>query len=203
MMFAAPGNEVVRPKVPDYTKGEIISQRDVARSLIGNQIKLKPPSTKIFQRSMEKAALVEDRIRLDFPPHSTERKINLRRAKLIGTNFEEMIRILPPDFDNDIIVTKNHIEKISERANSLNESSVSAVEIAESLFCVSSEDGQKMYQSIRSGLSTGKNILISFEGVVNISSAFLDEAIGNLYNGEFGEEDLKRINYRGEFRLTY
>jgi hypothetical protein len=75
---------------------------------------------------------------------------------------------------------------------------VNALEIAGSKFCVSSEDGRSLYQSIRSALLDGKNVLISFEGITNISSAFLDEAISNLYNGEFNEEELKqKINFKG------
>ena len=39
---------------------------------------------------------------------------------------------------------------------------------------------------------------VSFEGIQDISSAFLDEAISNLYNGEFDEEELKqKVNYVG------
>ena len=68
-------------------------------------------------------------------------------------------------------------------------------DIVGSEFCISSEKGERLSKVIRDALSRRKKIRLSFAGVNNISSAFLDEAIGNLYNGDFQEEDLKGINY--------
>ena len=61
--------------------------------------------------------------------------------------------------------------------------------------CISSEKGEKLKAVVKDVLSRGRKVCISFAGINNISSAFLDEAIGDLYNGDFREDDLKKICY--------
>jgi hypothetical protein len=68
---------------------------------------------------------------------------------------------------------------------------IKAIDIVGCKFCVSSDDGQKLYKTIKKALHDGKMVSISFENVADISSAFLDAAIGQLYNGEFSEEELE------------
>jgi hypothetical protein len=58
-------------------------------------------------------------------------------------------------------------------------------------FCVSSEDGQILYEKIKEALLGGRKVSVSFRNVVDISSAFLDAAIGQLYKGLFSEKELK------------
>ena len=58
-------------------------------------------------------------------------------------------------------------------------------------FCVTVEDGQRVYEAVKKALIRGSSIRLSFEGVRNISAAFLHSAIGQLYNGDFSEKDLK------------
>ncbi len=68
-------------------------------------------------------------------------------------------------------------------------------EIVGCRFCVSSEDGHKLYEAIKSAFHSDEVVYVSFKNVADISSAFLDTAIGQLYNGEFSEEELKeRLN---------
>ncbi len=57
--------------------------------------------------------------------------------------------------------------------------------------CVAPEDGEKVYQKIREALREDKNVEISFEGIEDLTSLFLNIAIGQLYN-EFEHEELKR-----------
>jgi hypothetical protein len=66
-----------------------------------------------------------------------------------------------------------------------------ASEIVGCRFCVSSEDGQKLYLAIKNAMHTERMVLVSFKNAAEISSAFLDAAIGQLYNGEFSEKELK------------
>ena len=50
--------------------------------------------------------------------------------------------------------------------------------------CISSNDGQKVFGIIKSAISQGNKVRISFENIKSISAAFLDSAIGQLYDGE-------------------
>lgn len=57
-------------------------------------------------------------------------------------------------------------------------------------FCVSSEDGQILYERIKEALLEGNKVLVSFRDVFDISSAFMDAAVGQLYRGDFSKEEL-------------
>lgn len=63
-------------------------------------------------------------------------------------------------------------------------------EIVGSDLCIASEDGQKVHDAIKKALQEEKKIRISFKNVDDLTSAFLNSAIGQLY-GEFSEDDLK------------
>jgi hypothetical protein len=72
-----------------------------------------------------------------------------------------------------------------------------ASEIVGCRFCVSSEDGQKLYEAIKNAMRSEMVVSVSFKNAVDISSAFLDAAIGQLHNGDFSEEELKeRLNFQ-------
>lgn len=63
-------------------------------------------------------------------------------------------------------------------------------EIVGSDLCIASEDGQKAFDSIKKALVKGKEVRISFKNVDDLTSAFLNSAIGQLY-GEFSDDELK------------
>ncbi len=56
--------------------------------------------------------------------------------------------------------------------------------------CVSSDDGQMVHDRIAELLREKHKVIISFENVDTLISAFLNAAIGQLY-GEFLEEDIR------------
>lgn len=56
--------------------------------------------------------------------------------------------------------------------------------------CVSSDDGQLVHDQIAKLLREKHKVIISFENVDTLISAFLNAAIGQLY-GEFPEEDIR------------
>jgi hypothetical protein len=58
--------------------------------------------------------------------------------------------------------------------------------------CVSAEDGQRLYDKIVPLLREGKKVVLSFEQVDTLISAFLNAAIGQLY-GEFSEEYIREL----------
>lgn len=57
--------------------------------------------------------------------------------------------------------------------------------------CVAPEDGEKVYQKIREALRAEKNVEISFKGIEDLTTLFLNIAIGKLYN-EFEDDELKK-----------
>ncbi len=59
-------------------------------------------------------------------------------------------------------------------------------EVVGSGICVSSDDGQKVHDRIAAALRENIRIIISFQNVESLTSAFLNAAIGQLY-GEFSE----------------
>lgn len=67
---------------------------------------------------------------------------------------------------------------------------VQVVDIVGSGLCVSSDDGQLVYDRIAELLREKHKVTVSFEGVDTLISAFLNAAIGQLY-GEFSEEDIR------------
>lgn len=58
--------------------------------------------------------------------------------------------------------------------------------------CVSSEDGQKVHDRIVPLLREGRRVVLSFDGVETLISAFLNAAVGQLY-GEFPEQTIREL----------
>jgi len=63
--------------------------------------------------------------------------------------------------------------------------------IVGSSFCIGADDGDLVFQSIQKALKESKSIVLSFQNVEMITSAFLNSAIGQLYR-EFSEETIKK-----------
>jgi hypothetical protein len=61
---------------------------------------------------------------------------------------------------------------------------VSMRDLVGSELCISSNDGQKVFGILKSAISKGNKVRISFENIKSVSASFLDLAIGQLYNGE-------------------
>jgi hypothetical protein len=58
--------------------------------------------------------------------------------------------------------------------------------------CVSAEDGQRVHNKIVPLLREGQKVVLSFEQVETLISAFLNAAVGQLY-GEFPEERIREL----------
>jgi hypothetical protein len=65
------------------------------------------------------------------------------------------------------------------------------VDIAGTTSCVASEDGEKVHHAIVEALRRGEVVRLSFAGVEDLTSAFLNAAVGQLYNGEFTEQYIR------------
>jgi len=70
------------------------------------------------------------------------------------------------------------------------------VDVIEGPICVDAQDGEKVFEAIKYHLKNHENVILSFEGVEFVISAFLNVAIGKLY-GDFTEESIKE-NFRVE-----
>lgn len=56
--------------------------------------------------------------------------------------------------------------------------------------CVEADDGEKVFTQISGALKAGKKILVSFQNVEILTSAFLNTAIGQIYR-DFTEAQIK------------
>lgn len=56
---------------------------------------------------------------------------------------------------------------------------------------VSTDDGQKVYEKIVAAFKADRAIELSFGNRENLITAFLNAAIGQLYNGDFSEDFLR------------
>jgi len=56
--------------------------------------------------------------------------------------------------------------------------------------CVTAEDGEKVHSVLRDALAQEKEVSLSFEGVEDLTSLFLNAAVGQLYK-EFSKEEIK------------
>ena len=64
-------------------------------------------------------------------------------------------------------------------------------DIVRSSFCVGFRDGNCVFEKIRNQISQGEHVVVSFENVRSLSAAFLESAIGQLYNGEIPDAKLE------------
>ena len=69
---------------------------------------------------------------------------------------------------------------------------ISIFEVVGSPFCVSSIDGQKVYDRLALALESGKSVELSFHNVGTLTSAFLNAATGQLY-GKFEPSQLSSL----------
>ena len=69
---------------------------------------------------------------------------------------------------------------------------VRVVELVGSPLCVASEDGQRVYDQISVALRESKGVRLSFANAELVTSAFLNSAIGQLYD-EFSEDVIRNL----------
>lgn len=68
-------------------------------------------------------------------------------------------------------------------------------DIVGSELCISSNNGQKVFGALKSAISQGYKVRLSFENIKSLSASFLDSAIGQLYNGEIKEDIDEKLSY--------
>lgn len=69
---------------------------------------------------------------------------------------------------------------------------ISVFEVVGSPLCVSSADGQKVYQRLAAAVKAGRRVGLSFHNVSTMTSAFLNAAVGQLYS-EFDEDRIRAL----------
>jgi len=70
------------------------------------------------------------------------------------------------------------------------QTAISIVQVVGDGVCVSSDDGEKVYRQILEALETGHSVALSFAGVDDLTTVFLNAAVGQLY-GRFEEDELR------------
>lgn len=74
----------------------------------------------------------------------------------------------------------------------MNEETIHIASVVGGNLCIASDDGERVYDAIVAALKKGRKVRLSFKGVEDLTSAFLNTAVGQLY-GEFKEEQLKSM----------
>jgi len=71
---------------------------------------------------------------------------------------------------------------------------------------VSTDDGDSVFQNIKSGFTTGKLVTLDFDKINLLTTAFLNAAIGQLYseyNSDFLNSNLKLTNVASEDKILF
>lgn len=67
---------------------------------------------------------------------------------------------------------------------------INVVNVVGHEFCVEPEDGQKVFEIIKKAFTENRKVNLSFMNVERITTAFLNNAVGQLY-GYFSETEIK------------
>jgi hypothetical protein len=67
---------------------------------------------------------------------------------------------------------------------------IQVANIIGNLYAVEAEEGQKVYELIKKAIEENRKVLLSFLNIEMMTTAFLNTAIGQLYN-DFSEEKIK------------
>ena len=65
-------------------------------------------------------------------------------------------------------------------------------EVVGSEFCVASSKGEKVYERLNTALEADREVILSFDNVTALTTAFLNAAVGQLY-GSFSEEKIRSL----------
>lgn len=74
----------------------------------------------------------------------------------------------------------------------MTEETMVIAEIVESPSCIAADDGQRVYERILGELQKGHKVRLSFKGIEDVTSAFLNAAVGQLY-GTVDKAKLKQL----------
>ena len=82
--------------------------------------------------------------------------------------------------------------ELGKRTRMTREITVRVFDIIGGPLCVSTCDGQRLYDEIAPLLRTGTPVVLSFERIEIVIAAFLDAAVGQLY-GELPDESIRAL----------
>ncbi|MBI2303013.1 MAG: STAS-like domain-containing protein [Armatimonadetes bacterium] len=69
-------------------------------------------------------------------------------------------------------------------------STVVVAQLARTPYCVAAEDGDKVHEAVAAAIRAGVQVEFSFEGVEDLTSVFLNAAVGRLW-GEYDDSFLR------------
>jgi hypothetical protein len=95
--------------------------------------------------------------------------------------------------DKDLLSTIKSIkmENGFKEAKIMEPAKISVYSIVGSSHCVLAEDGERVYEKIKEALEKEKHVELSFLNIELLTSAFLNAAIGRLYEN-FPEEKIRK-----------
>ena len=127
--------------------------------------------------------------------------LNTAVGQLYGEFNEKQIRALlkVEDMEADDLAllkrvaetAKLYFQDAQRFKEPLNES-ISVFKVVGRSLCVASEDGKKVYSRLAAAIKQNRSVWLSFRNVSNLSSAFLNAAVGRLY-GEFDEKQIRAL----------
>jgi STAS-like domain of unknown function (DUF4325) len=68
---------------------------------------------------------------------------------------------------------------------------IAITDVVKGGICVAVDDGQAVYAQLSDALQRGNQVALSFKGVSRLTTAFLNAAVGQLYN-EFDDEKIRQ-----------
>lgn len=79
-------------------------------------------------------------------------------------------------------------------------------DIINTTYCVDASDGEKIYELLKKALDEKKKVVLSFDGIKLVITAFLNAAVGKLY-GDFSQEfilsHVSNINMTEDFQIIW
>lgn len=72
------------------------------------------------------------------------------------------------------------------------EQRICLIDLVGTPLAVSSKDGQRVHSIVREHIEAGRSVSLDFQGIRNVTSAFLNTAIGQLY-GQFDHTRLSEL----------
>ena len=111
-----------------------------------------------------------------------------------SANWDEKTYLEIAEGNKKTVTTGIYSEAMASMLNDV----IKVCDVIRSEFFVGFSDGNKIFEAARDIISQGKHAIISFENVRSLSAAFLEAAIGQLYNGTIPVTKLeKHIIWRG------
>lgn len=121
---------------------------------------------------------IENRTILYYPPNVVSQQLFEKQKKKLSLLRGKMTKQSEKEIDDQILFFRNEWGNIIDIPG-----------IIDSVYCVSTEDGEKVYELIKKAITEKRKIEISFLNAELVTASFLMPAIGELYK-DFSDEEI-------------